>query len=173
MKNLSCNIIADLLPMYADGKCSEYTKKCIIHHTDNCKNCRTLLSDMTTDIAGINNTALSDTKNVDSKIKTIFFKKFLIIACAVMMSTCIIFGVISAIFIDTSMFLLFLIFSYNILTMSATMFLSFTSKFKVLFVLIPFFIFHLIFYFCIYYLPLMIFFIPPILGTIAGKIAKR
>ena len=173
MKNLSCNIIADLLPMYADGKCSEYTKKCIIHHTDNCKNCRTLLSDMTTDIAGINNTALSDTKNVDSKIKTIFFKKFLIIACAVMMSTCIIFGVISAIFIDTSMFLLFLIFSYNILTMSATMFLSFTSKFKVLFVLIPFFIFHLIFYFCIYDLPLMIFFIPPILGTIAGKIAKR
>ena len=173
MKNLSCNIIADLLPMYADGECSEYTKECIIHHTDKCGNCKNLLSDMTADITGINSTALSDTKTVDNKIKTVFFKKFLIIACAVMMSACIILGVFSAIFINTSMFLMFLIFSYNILTMSAAMFLSFTSKYKVLFVLIPVFIFHLIFYFCIYDIPLMIFFTPPILGTIAGKIAKR
>ena len=173
MKNLSCDIIADLLPMYADSKCSEYTKECIIHHTVNCENCRNLLSDMTADIKGGNSTVLSDTKNVDSKIKTLFFKKFLIIACAVMMSACIIFGVFSAIFINISMFLMFLIFSYNILTMSAAMFLSFTSKYKVLFVLIPVFIFHLIFYFCTYDIPLLIFYVPPILGTIAGKIAKR
>lgn len=166
-------MISDLLPMYADGKCSEYTKKCIIHHTGNCGNCRNLLSDMTADITGVTSTTLSDTKTVDSKIKTVFFKKFLVIACAVMMSTCIILGVFSAIFINTSMFLMFLIFSYNILTMSAAMFLSFTSKYKVLIILIPVFIFHLFFYFCIYDIPLMMFFTPPILGTIAGKIAKR
>ena len=173
MKNLSCDIISDLLPMYADGKCSEYTKKCIIHHTGNCGNCRNLLSDMTADITGVTSTTLSDTKTVDSKIKTVFFKKFLVIACAVMMSINIILGVLGAIFIEKSMFFLFLIFSYNTLVMCVTMHLSFISRYKVLFVLIPFFIIHLIFYFCIYDIPLLMFYAPPVLGSMAGKIAKR
>lgn len=177
MKNLSCDIISDLLPIYADGKCSEHTKKCIIHHTDNCPTCRSSLSAMTADITGTNDAEISDTETVNNKIRTVFFKNFLIIACAVMMSINIILGVLGAIFIEKSMFSLFLIFSYNTLVMCVTMYLSFISRYKVLFVLIPFFIIHLIVQFVIYgnssdLTPLM-FYAPPILGTIAGKIAKR
>ena len=173
MKNLSCNIIADLLPMYADGKCSEYTKKCIIHHTDNCPTCKSSLSAMTADVTGTNNAEISDTKTVDNKIKTFFFKKFLIIACAVLLGIDFILGTFFGIFADISFFILFMIICYNTVILCITMYLSFTSRYKVLCVLIPFFIIHLIFYFCIYDIPLLMFFAPPVLGTIAGKIAKR
>lgn len=177
MKNLSCDIIADLLPLYADDKCSEYTKKYIIHHTENCPSCRSSLSDMTAEMAGTNTVEISDTKSVDSKIRTVFFKKFIIITCAIMMSINIILGVLSAIFIDKSLFSLYLIFCYNTLVMCVTMYLSFISRYKVLYVLVPFIIVHLLIQFVIYgnssdLTPLM-FYAPPILGTIAGKIAKR
>ena len=173
MKNLSCDIIADLLPLYADGKCSEYTKKCIIHHTDNCPTCRNLLSDMTANIIGTNTAEISDTKTVDNKIKTVFFKKFLIIACAILLGLDFILGIFFGIFADISFFILFMIICYNTVILCITMYLSFTSRYKVLYVLIPFFIIHLIFYFCIYDIPLLMFYAPAVLGSMAGKIAKR
>lgn len=45
--DVTCNVIEDLLPLYADGICSEDTKTIIEHHTAVCPECREKLSAMT------------------------------------------------------------------------------------------------------------------------------
>lgn len=42
----TCNIIADLLPLYADGICSEDTKTVVEHHAAECEECRKKLESM-------------------------------------------------------------------------------------------------------------------------------
>jgi len=42
----TCNIIADLLPLYADGICSEDTKTVVEHHAAECEECRKKLEAM-------------------------------------------------------------------------------------------------------------------------------
>lgn len=46
MNQVHCNVIQDLLPLYADGACSPETKLLIEKHLENCQDCRTLLSEM-------------------------------------------------------------------------------------------------------------------------------
>lgn len=45
----TCNVIEDLLPLYADGICSEDTKTIVEHHTAECSECRRKLEAMTSD----------------------------------------------------------------------------------------------------------------------------
>ena len=45
--DVTCNVIEDLLPLYADGICSEDTKTIIEHHIAVCPECREKLEAMT------------------------------------------------------------------------------------------------------------------------------
>lgn len=45
----NCNIIADLLPLYVDGICSNESKVLIEEHIKTCKSCEKLLKDMQND----------------------------------------------------------------------------------------------------------------------------
>lgn len=45
--NVSCNIIEDLLPLYADGICSEDSRALIDEHTEGCPQCKAKLDAMT------------------------------------------------------------------------------------------------------------------------------
>lgn len=49
---VTCKVIEDLLPLYADGICSEDTKTVVEHHTAECVDCRKKLEAMTSDTAG-------------------------------------------------------------------------------------------------------------------------
>ena len=42
----TCNVIEDLLPLYADGICSEDTKTVVEHHAAECEECRKKLDAM-------------------------------------------------------------------------------------------------------------------------------
>lgn len=43
---MDCNIIMDLLPLYADGCCSEESKALVEKHIKDCKTCKKVFSDM-------------------------------------------------------------------------------------------------------------------------------
>lgn len=42
MKEIACNVIVDLLPLYEDGCCSEETRRLIEEHINTCDSCRKL-----------------------------------------------------------------------------------------------------------------------------------
>lgn len=44
---VTCKIIEDLLPLYADGICSDDTKTVVEHHTAECADCKEKLEAMT------------------------------------------------------------------------------------------------------------------------------
>lgn len=46
---VTCKVIEDLLPLYADGICSDDTKTVVEHHTAECADCRKKLEDMTSE----------------------------------------------------------------------------------------------------------------------------
>ena len=46
---MNCNIIMDLLPLYADGCCSDESKVLIEKHLENCKTCKEVLDAMNKD----------------------------------------------------------------------------------------------------------------------------
>ena len=46
---MKCEVIRDLLPLYADGIVSDESKALVDEHTENCAECRELLSDMKRD----------------------------------------------------------------------------------------------------------------------------
>lgn len=54
---ISCEVVADLLPLYHDGVCSQSSKKLVAEHLEECESCRVLLGK-------ISNTT------IDNKIKT-------------------------------------------------------------------------------------------------------
>lgn len=43
---MNCNIIMDLLPLYADGCCSDESKLLVENHLSTCKKCKSMLSAM-------------------------------------------------------------------------------------------------------------------------------
>lgn len=50
---IPCKIIGDLLPLYADGVCSEESKKAVEEHLPNCRTCREELRLMRGDIESV------------------------------------------------------------------------------------------------------------------------
>ena len=49
MKNKSCDVILDLLPLYVDGVCSEESSKFVEEHISKCESCKKLLEIMKSD----------------------------------------------------------------------------------------------------------------------------
>lgn len=54
MKNIPCNIIEDLLPLYVDGVCSDETIELIESHIESCENCKQKLELMKTNLPKVN-----------------------------------------------------------------------------------------------------------------------
>lgn len=50
MKQISCDIIKDVLPLYYDNVCSEPTRAMVEEHIAECEDCRTLLQKMSIDM---------------------------------------------------------------------------------------------------------------------------
>ena len=46
---LSCNVIRDLIPLYADQICSEESKELVEEHLTDCKDCSVILQQMCND----------------------------------------------------------------------------------------------------------------------------
>lgn len=51
MKDISCDVIRDLIPLYIDDICSEQSKRLIEDHIDDCENCRKALECARTNIS--------------------------------------------------------------------------------------------------------------------------
>ena len=50
MSNIECDLVADLLPIYIDGKASAASKEFIEEHIKTCQNCRDIYEAMTADM---------------------------------------------------------------------------------------------------------------------------
>jgi len=51
MKDISCDVIRDLLPLYVDDVCSETSKRLVVEHVKKCENCRKILESLRVDIS--------------------------------------------------------------------------------------------------------------------------
>ncbi len=70
---VTCNVVEDLMPLYADGICSEDTKTVVEHHTAECPACKKKLEDMTAKL----NTPAEPQKELErSKLFKVFHKKY-------------------------------------------------------------------------------------------------
>jgi hypothetical protein len=50
MSKFECDLVADLLPIYIDGKASEATKEFIEEHIKTCQDCKAMYEAMTADM---------------------------------------------------------------------------------------------------------------------------
>ncbi len=50
MSNIECDLVADLLPIYIDGKASEASRKFIEEHIKTCEECKEIYEAMTADM---------------------------------------------------------------------------------------------------------------------------
>ena len=50
MSNFECDLVADLLPIYIDGKASDASKKFIEEHIKTCEECKEIYEAMTADM---------------------------------------------------------------------------------------------------------------------------
>ena len=50
MSNIQCDLVADLLPIYIDGKASTASKEFIEEHIKTCQDCKDLYEAMTADM---------------------------------------------------------------------------------------------------------------------------
>lgn len=50
MSNIECDLVADLLPIYIDGKASEASKTFIEEHIKTCQDCRDIYEAMAADM---------------------------------------------------------------------------------------------------------------------------
>lgn len=67
-----CQIVRDLLPQYADGTCSLYTKDFVNRHLSHCSECKYTLANMETDI-GVS--IITDAEADLHRLKKSMFKK--------------------------------------------------------------------------------------------------
>lgn len=51
MNEITCSVIKDLLPLYADGVVSEDTRRIVAEHLENCSDCRKIYENMTSQVA--------------------------------------------------------------------------------------------------------------------------
>ncbi len=71
MKDISCDIIKDLLPLYIDDICSEQSKHLIDDHVTNCEKCRKILESSRTNILS---TQLDVTSTDENTLQNPFLK---------------------------------------------------------------------------------------------------
>jgi len=51
MSKFECNLVADLLPIFLDGKSSEETKKLVNKHIESCPECKEMYIAMNADVS--------------------------------------------------------------------------------------------------------------------------
>lgn len=77
MKN--CNIIKDLLPLYADQVCSEESRQAVTEHIAECAECRSELEKLGMNIKITADNDISNVKRIKRRIR---FEKFIVTAVA-------------------------------------------------------------------------------------------
>ncbi len=90
---VTCKVIEDLMPLYADGICSEDTKTVVEHHTAECPECRKKLDDMTAEL-GNKSEKQSPQENPFKKVRRHYAKLVIVTLCicaAVMIPSAVLF----------------------------------------------------------------------------------
>ena len=91
MKNKSCDVILDLLPLYVDGICSKESRKLVEEHIDECESCKNLLENMKLDINILcKNNEFKEEANVIKKVKNKIWIERIVIALVTLFVTGII-----------------------------------------------------------------------------------
>ena len=96
MKNKSCDVILDLLPLYVDGVCSEESSKFVEEHISKCESCKNLLENMKDDLNISDKTeGFKEEANVIKKVKKkIWIERIVIALVALFVTGIIMFGII-------------------------------------------------------------------------------
>ena len=55
MKNVTCSIVEDLLPLYMDGCCSKDSQQAVVEHMKTCEKCRETYRHLQSDLPTIAN----------------------------------------------------------------------------------------------------------------------
>ena len=74
MKNISCNIIEDLLPLYVDDVCGDETREIIEEHIKDCRGCRQKLEQMKSNLPLDNMDDNFDDSKIIRKLSDIWVK---------------------------------------------------------------------------------------------------
>ncbi|MCR5168566.1 MAG: zf-HC2 domain-containing protein [Oscillospiraceae bacterium] len=80
MSKQNCSMMRDLLPLYADGVCSEETRKAVSEHLAVCSSCRAMLEKMNRKVALSAETDISAIKKIRKKLLAV---RIAVIAAAV------------------------------------------------------------------------------------------
>lgn len=83
MSKQTCNMIHDLLPLYADGVCSEESRKIVNEHLASCSECSDMLHKMNRKVAIAAETDISAVKKIK---KRVFLGKLILAIAAVVLS---------------------------------------------------------------------------------------
>ena len=91
MKNKSCDVILDLLPLHVDGVCSEESSKFIEEHISECESCKKLLENMKLDFnVSAKTEEFKEDANVIKRVKKRIWIEKIVIALSVLFITAII-----------------------------------------------------------------------------------
>ncbi|MBQ3546780.1 MAG: zf-HC2 domain-containing protein [Lachnospiraceae bacterium] len=91
MKNKSCDVILDLLPLYVDGICSKESRNLVEEHIGECESCKNLLENMKLDINILSkNNEFKEEANVIKKVKKKIWIERIVIALVTLFVTGII-----------------------------------------------------------------------------------
>ena len=71
MNMKQCEIMHDLLPLYADGVCSEESKKAVSEHLASCTECRDMLKKLNQKVAVAADTDISAIKKIKKRIRLV------------------------------------------------------------------------------------------------------
>ena len=89
MSQKKCDMIRDLLPLYADSVCSEESRKAVTDHLAGCAECREMLNKMNQKVAITADTDISALKKIKRRIRLI---KTAVITVAVLLLCAGLFG---------------------------------------------------------------------------------
>lgn len=95
MKEINCNVIRDILPLYVDGVVSDDTKKMVEEHLERCEECKKESELMKQEVYIPAEKEVSIIKNFKKKFRN---KKLIISGLSILFTTLILFGIFSFIF---------------------------------------------------------------------------
>jgi predicted anti-sigma-YlaC factor YlaD len=95
MKEINCNIIKDILPLYVDGVVSDDTKEMVEEHLEHCEECKKEIELMKQELYIPVEKEASFIKNFKKKWRN---KKIIISVLSILLTGLILFGAFSFIF---------------------------------------------------------------------------
>lgn len=170
--NSGCDMIKDLLPSYADKKCSEYTTEFVEKHLCQCDECRKISENMGIRLQ-LNLPDVTDNRvKIRKKISFHFTSKAIIIASLISLLPLISFIILVFTVGGDSILYIML---FQTLTVIITMTASYNKRFLFIPVMLLFIISAgtaLLFTSGDIFLVIMWAVIPPVVGAVGGKIVK-